>query len=165
VAQGGGFPLSGAFEPDPDNMTETESPMAGDDAEALFAALGRLARGGQISMRLDYKKLEQMDSPVGFEADSNVWVYGGIALALAALWFGGWQPAAAVAVLGIAVYLTLGRAYVRRRIQRRVENQALARLELWRRLWKFGGVTLVLPSGEDCAAPAGNWMALMRRIR
>lgn len=146
-------------------MTETASPIAGDDAETMFAALGRLARAGQISMRLDYKKLGQMDSPVGSEADGNVWAYGGVALALAALWFAGWQAAAALAVLGIAAYLTLGRAYIHRRIRRRVENQALAQLELWRKLWRFGGVTLVLPSGEDCAAPAGNWMALIRRIR
>jgi hypothetical protein len=157
--------LSGAFVPDPDIMTETESPIASDDAGVLFAALGRLACAGQISMRLDYKKLEQLDSPVGSEADGNIWVYGGIALAIAAWWFGGWQAAAVVAALGIAIYLTLGRAYIRRRIQRRVENQALTQLELWRRLWKFGGVTLVSPGGQDCAAPAGNWMALIRRIQ
>ncbi len=157
--------MSGAFAPDPKIMAETESPIAGDDAGTLFAALGRLARAGQISMRLDYKKLGQMDSPVGSEADGNVWAYGGVALALGVLWFAGWQAAAAVAVVGLAAYLTLGRAYIHRRIQRRVEDQALAQLELWRKLWRFGGVTLVLPSGEDCAAPAGNWMALIRRIR
>ncbi len=96
-------------------MAETESPtaspIAGDDAEALFAALGRLSRAGQISMRFDYKKLEQMDSPVGSEADGNIWAYGGIALALASWWFAGWQAASAVAVIGIAAYMTLGRAY------------------------------------------------------
>ena len=44
--------------------------------------------------------------------------------------------------------MTLGRAYIRRRIRHRVENQALVRLELWRKLWRFGGVTLVVP-GES----------------
>jgi hypothetical protein len=165
VAQDGRFPLSGASAPEPDITAETESSIAGDDAEALFAALGRLTRAGKISMRFDYKRLEQMDSPVGSEADGNIWAYGGIALALAVWWFAGWQAAAAVAVVGIAAYMTLGRAYIRRRIRHRVENQALVRLELWRKLWRFGGVTLVVPGGEDCAAPAGNWMALMRRIR
>jgi len=146
-------------------MAETESPVAGDDAEALFAALGRLARAGQISLRFDYKRLGHMDSPVGSEADGNLWAYGGVALALVALALAGWQAAVAIAAVGIAAYLTLGRAYIHRRIRHRVENQALASLELWRKLWRFGGVTLVLPGGEDCAAPAGNWMALVRRLR
>ncbi len=142
-----------------------EDEPSAETATDLFRALVRLPQSGQVALRYDFKRLQHIDSPVGAEADGNIWAYGGIALALAVWWLAGWQAASAVAVIGIAAYMTLGRAFIRRRIRHRVENQALVRLELWRKLWRFGGVTLVTPGGEDCAAPAGNWMALMRRIR
>ncbi|MBV9522277.1 MAG: hypothetical protein JO010_05765, partial [Alphaproteobacteria bacterium] len=66
-----------------------------------------------------------------------------------------------------------GRAYVRRRVAMRVHERALQDSDLWRRLWRFGGVRLV-PRGADdpaakqriepCAAPEGNWMALVRTL-
>ncbi len=145
-------------------MIESETAAAVDEVEVLFATLGRAIRTGQISLRFNYKKLAEMDSPVGSEADGNIWAYGGIALALGVLWFAGWQAAAAFAVLGIAAYLTLGRAYIHRRIRRRVEDKALAQLELWRKLWRFGGVALAPTGGNECAAPQGNWMALIRTL-
>ncbi|MBU6508401.1 MAG: hypothetical protein KGQ82_12980 [Alphaproteobacteria bacterium] len=133
-------------------------------AEKLFSALHRLCTDGKLLLRLDYKKLTHLDSPVGSEADGNIWAYGGLALVVAAWWFGGWQVAVGVAIAGVLIYFTLGRWYMHRRIRRRVEDKALADLALWRKLWKFGGVTLVSDTGEKCAAPHGNWMALVRNL-
>lgn len=133
-------------------------------AEKLFSTLNRLRTDGKISLRLDYKKLTHLDSPVGSEADGNIWAYGGLALAIAAWWFRGWQAAVGVAVAGVLIYVTLGRWYMHRRIRRRVEDKALADLVQWRRLWKFGGVALVPGAGEACTAPQGNWMALVRNL-
>ena len=133
-------------------------------AENLFSALNRLCAGGKITLRLDYKKLTHLDSPVGSEADGNIWAYGGLAVAIAAWWFRGWQVAVGVAVVGLLIYFTLGRWYMHRRIRRCVEDKALADLTQWRRLWKFGGVALVPSAGAECAAPQGNWMALVRSL-
>lgn len=133
-----------------------------DTAEKLFAALNLLRADGKIALRFDYKKLTHIDSPVGSEADGNIWACGGLALAIATWWFRGWQAAVAVAVAGVLIYFTFGRWYMHRRIRRRVEDKALADLTQWRRLWKFGGVALVPDTGEECAAPQGNWMALAR---
>jgi len=133
-------------------------------AEKLFTALNRLRTDGKISLRFNYKKLTHIDSPVGSEADGNIWAYGGLALAIAAWWFRGWQVAVGVAVAGVLIYFTLGRWYMHRRIRRRVEDKALADLTQWRRLWKFGGVALVPSAGDECAAPQGNWMALVRTL-
>lgn len=133
-------------------------------AEKLFAALNRLRTDGKIALRLDYKKLMHLDSPAGSEADGNIWAYGGLVLAIAAWWFRGWQVAVGVAVGGVLIYFTLGRWYMHRRIRRRVEDKVLADLTQWRRLWKFGGVALVPNTGEECAAPQGNWMALVRNL-
>jgi|SRR5215469_1808693 len=133
-------------------------------AEKLFSALHRLRAGGKIVLRLDYKKLTHLDSPVGSEADGNIWAYGGLTLVVAAWWFRGWQVAAGVAVAGVLIYFTLGRWYMHRRIRHRIENKALIDLALWRKLWKFGGVALVANAGDECAAPQGNWMALVRTL-
>ena len=133
-------------------------------AEQLFTALRRLHADGTLALRLDYKKLSQMDSPVGSEADGNIWAYGGLALTIAAWWFRGWLVAVGVAVIGVLAYFTLGRLYMHRRIRRRVEDKALLEFALWRQLWKFGGVALTASAGEDCAAPQGNWMALVRSL-
>ena len=133
-------------------------------AEQLFSVLQRLCADGKLSLRLDYKKLSHLDSPVGSEADGNIWAYGGLALTVAAWWFRGWQVAAGIAVAGVIAYFTLGRLYMHRRIRRRVEDKALVELALWRRLWKFGGVALVPSVGDECAAPQGNWMAVVRNL-
>jgi hypothetical protein len=60
--------------------------------------------------------------------------------------------------------LTAGRSDVRRRLIRRMHERALGDGEAWRRLWRFGGVTLVEQGAERCAAPHGNWTALVRRL-
>lgn len=133
-------------------------------AEQLFTALRRLRADGKLTLRLDYKKLSQMDSPVGSEADGNLWAYGGLALTAAAWWFGGWQIAVGVAVAGILAYFTLGRMYMHRRIRHRIEDKALVEFALWRQLWKYGGLVLMASAGEECAAPQGNWMALVRKL-
>lgn len=146
-------------------MSLAEGVASSDEtAEKLFSTLNRLRTDGKISLRLDYKKLTHLDSPVGSEADGNIWAYGGLALAIAAWWFRGWQAAVGVAVAGVLIYVTLGRWYMHRRIRHRVEDKALADLVQWRRLWKFGGVALVPGTGEACTAPQGNWMALVRNL-
>ncbi len=146
------------------SATDTAAGTTEETADQLFAALHRLRAGGRVTLRLDYKKLSHLDSPVGSEADGNIWAYGGLALTVAAWWFGGWRVAAGVAVAGVIAYFTLGKLYMHRRIRRRVEDKALVDLALWRKLWRFGGVTLVASAGEECAAPQGNWMALVRSL-
>jgi hypothetical protein len=110
-----------------------------------------------------------MDSPVAVEADSNIWVYGSIVVCAIIFWQGGIFPGIAAIAVSLALYFTVARRYVHRRLIRRVHERALGDSEIWRRLWRFGGVTLVTDGGsgdEDgrCAAPHGNWMALVRRL-
>jgi len=135
-------------------------------AVELFRALRRLVTEGRVSLRCDFKRLQHMDCPVALEADSNIWAYAVLAAAIIALWRGGWWAALAVGAAGAALYFTVGLAYVRRRIRRRIDERALASLDVWQRLWRFGGVALVpAGGGETCAAPQGNWMALVRSTR
>lgn len=133
-------------------------------ADELLRALAGLVGTGKVTVRLDFGRLNHMDSPVGVEADSNIWAYGVLAVTILAWWRGGWEIGLAVAVIGTIAYYTVGRAYVRRRLERRVTAAALGDLDTWRKLWRFGGVTLVPQGGEPCVAPDGNWMALVRSM-
>jgi hypothetical protein len=128
----------------------------------LMRMLRGLVAGGALRLELDFKRLDHMDCPVAVEADSNVWIYAGVALCCAAFWLGGlWIGGGAVAAC-LVLYLTVGRGYVHRRLRRRIDERALNDSETWRRLWRFGGVALVAADGTRCVAPGDNWMALVR---
>jgi hypothetical protein len=130
----------------------------------LLRTLRGLIADGAVRLELDLARLDHIDSPVAVEADSNIWIYGGVLASGIVFWRAGLWPGIATVAAGLTLYVTAGRAYVRRRLRRRVEERALAESELWRRLWRFGGVALVeRASGSRCAAPDGNWMALVRR--
>lgn len=135
-------------------------------AVELFRELGRLHAEGKIALDYDFKRLHHMDCPVASEADSNLWAYALLAAALVGWWRGGWKVALAVGVVGAVAYYTIGQTYVRRRIRRRVTDKALGSLDLWQKLWRFGGIELVAQNGgEKCNAPGGSWMALVRGMR
>lgn len=138
-----------------------------ESAEAMLAALRRLDGEGRLEIRIDPRQLAHIDSPVASEADGNIWVYGGLALAATLFLWRGLIPGLAGLGLGVAVYFTLGRAYMHRRIERRVREKALVSLETWRKLWRFRGLTLAAkdrPGLADCASPDGNWMAFVRAL-
>jgi hypothetical protein len=136
--------------------------------DELFRELRALLARGKLRLELDLARLDHIDSPVAVEADSNIWVYGAIAVCAAAFWQGGTYPGIAAIAISLALYFTVARRYVRRRLVRRVHERALGDGEIWRRLWRFGGIALVAASAggaEDrCVAPQGNWMALVRRL-
>jgi hypothetical protein len=118
-------------------------------------------------LRIDPRPLSHIDSPVASEADGNIWIYGTVAVARALLLRRGAVPALAAATAGLVLYLSLGRAYVRRCIERRVREEALASGETSRWLWRFPGLPLAAPGrpgGADCASPGGNWMEFVRTL-
>jgi hypothetical protein len=137
-------------------------------ADALFRELRALLARGRLRLELDLARLDHMDSPVAVEADSNIWVYGAIAVCAVVFWQLGTYPGLAAIAVSLALYFTVARRYVRRRLVRRVHDRALGDGEIWGRLWRFGGVTLVEEGNGDadgrCIAPQGNWMALVRRL-
>ena len=139
----------------------------GESAGELLAALRHGVAEGRVELRVEPKRLNHIDSPVAFEADGNIWAYA--ALFIAAVLWGRWGmvPGVAALALGVAVYLTLGRAYMYRRIERRVRGAALDDLDKWRKLWRFSGLTLTAKERGDlapCASPDGNWMAFARAL-
>jgi hypothetical protein len=153
--------------PAPAPATSAPQPPPQTAAE-LLARLRRLHTDGRIAIDIDVKRLMHMDSPVGFEAESNQWVYGLLALT-AALWYVfGYKIGLATAAVSLSLYLSLGKIYLRRRIARRVRGRALDDEAQWRKLWDFGGVTLretkTGGDGARCIAPGDNWMEFVRRL-
>jgi tetratricopeptide (TPR) repeat protein len=129
--------------------------------------LHELVAAGRVGIEIDLALLDSMDSPVVMQSDMAKWFVLLIALAAAGFWLGGLWVGLGVTACGVALYQALGRPHQRRRLTARVRDVALAEDGLWRRLWRFGGVTLVsldpaLPG--SCAAPEGDWIGFTRSL-
>jgi hypothetical protein len=139
----------------------------GESAGQLLVALRRGVAQGRVELQVEPQRLNHIDSPVTVEADGNIWAYAAVFIAAVLWWRWGMEAGLAALALGVAVYLTFGRAYVHRRIEQRVRRAALDDLEKWRKLWRFSGLTLVAKDRRDlppCASPDGNWMAFARAL-
>ena len=148
------------------NPAEARS-TTGESAGDLLVALRRRVADGTVELRVEPKRLNHIDNPFAVEADGNIWAYAALFIAALLWWRWGMAVGLAALGLGILVYLTFGRTYVHRRIERRVRRDALDELEKWRRLWRFSGLTLVAKDRQDlapCASPDGNWMAFTRAL-
>ncbi|HET7594627.1 MAG TPA: hypothetical protein VFK49_04185 [Stellaceae bacterium] len=154
------------FIPDMDAVVAARS-TSGESAAELLAALRRGVAEGKVELNVEPKRLNHIDSPVAFEADGNIWAYAALFIAALLWWRWGMASGLAALALGVVVYLTLGRSYMYRRIERRVRGAALDDLEKWRKLWRFAGLTLTAKERRDlapCASPDGNWMAFTRAV-
>ena len=143
-------------------------PEAAETAEELFQRLRQLCADGRVAIELDNKRLMHIDSPVSFEAWGNQLVYPLLLLTCALWWWLGWKVGAGTAVASVLIYLTIGKAFLYRRIERRVREQVLEDVVRWRKLWSFGGVSLRRVGEGDgdgtCASPRDNWMEFVRRL-
>jgi hypothetical protein len=130
----------------------------------LLADLRTMIDAGAVRIELEAGKLDHMDSPVSVQSDSTRWFAGLFVACGAAFWFGGWLGGAAAVVASLALWFVWGRPWTHRRINARVRETALKDAQIWRGLWRFGGVRLV--AGEvTCAAPNDNWMQFVRDRR
>ena len=146
-------------------MSQTEEVTAApvESEREMLTRLDQLVQAGTLRLTVDRSKLSHMDFPLGLEADGNIWVYGMMA-ATAVIWWrlGSWAGLAA-AIVSFLAYQTLGKAYVARRLDRRIRDKALKDVDSWRALWRFGGVILTpATGGPPCQGPAGSWIGLVR---
>lgn len=130
-----------------------------DDVEYLKMLRDAISAGA-ITVSLDLKKLEHIDSPISLQADSNRWIYGMIAAIGTAAWFGGLWWAIGAAAVAAGGWLAIGRPWHRRRMERRFYNLALQNTDVWKKLWRLRGIVLSdMTSGAQTASPEGNWRA------
>lgn len=134
-----------------DQRTDTE----------LLAALRAMIERGDVRLELDASKLDHMDSPVSVQADSTRWFAALFVACGAAFWFGGWIGGAVAFAASIALWFVWVRPGTHRRIRARVRTVAMDDTQVWRKLWRFGGVRLIA-ANASCAAPNDNWMQFVR---
>jgi hypothetical protein len=144
-----------------DTQVTVEAPP--ESERELLAKLEKLVRSGKLVLTVDRSKLSHLDFPLSSEVDGNLWVYT-MAAASAAIWWktGLWAGLAAAAA-SLILYQTLGKAYIARRLDRRIRERGLRETDTWRALWRFGGVILTpAEGGPPCQGPEGSWFALAR---
>ncbi|MGB8840602.1 MAG: hypothetical protein WCC64_05995 [Aliidongia sp.] len=131
----------------------------------LLAKLKQMVEGGQLHLTVDRSKLSHLDFPLSSEADGNLWVYSLTPLCALILWRVGLWPGLAASAISIALYQTLGKTYIARRLDRRIRERGLSETDTWRALWRFGGVILTpADGGPPCQGPEGSWFALARGV-
>ncbi|MCH9053262.1 MAG: hypothetical protein IIA72_19755 [Proteobacteria bacterium] len=134
----------------------------------LLEMLRAAAADGRVTIGLDLRKLDDVDSPISIQAESTRWIYGLMAVAILVWWLGGAYAGIGAIAAGALIYATVARRQVERNIRRRFHDRAISDIGTWRKLWRLEGITLSLDSGsfnsgsldsggEACASPDGNW--------
>ena len=146
-------------------MSEIEAPAEApaETERELLAKLEAMVQSGKLILTVDRSKLSSLDFPLSSEVDGNLWVYG-MAVVSALIWWrvGMWFGIAA-GVASLVLYQTLGKAYIARRLDKRIRERGLKEMDTWRALWRFGGVILTpAGGGAPCQGPQGSWFALAR---
>lgn len=124
----------------------------------LLEMLRSAEADGRVTIGLDPRKLDDVDSPISIQAESTRWIYGLMAAALFVWWLGGASAGIGAIAAGALIYATIGRRQVERNIRRRFYGHGIRDIGTWRKLWRLEGITLSFDSGgEACASPDGNW--------
>jgi hypothetical protein len=144
---------------DPEIASETPPESERD----LLAKLNQMVESGRLHLAVDRSKLSHLDFPMSSEADGNLWVYSLAPLSALIGWYFGLWAGLGAGAIAIALYQTLGKTYIARRLERRIRERGLKETDTWRALWRFGGVILTpADGGPPCQGPEGSWFALVR---
>lgn len=123
-------------------------------------------RDGVVKIAIDRKQILHPHCPVAGDSIETLPVYLG-ALVIAGLLFYDYNIAGAVFVAMILLHVLFGRRWLDRRIHKYVTRKITASLELWDKLWKFGGVTLTAPTvlpEVTCKSPDQKWRSFIERL-
>jgi predicted O-linked N-acetylglucosamine transferase (SPINDLY family) len=147
--------------------SETKPYSFASDDEYL-SKLRHLVESGAVRIDMDTGRLKAMDSPVGYEADTERWAMAMVAVVGTVWWFVDTTAAGAAAVLSVLAYTFVGRRQIGAAIKRRIHDKALVDIQTWRALWRFGGITLVaqtpaFPAAAVCAAPDDSWIRFVEQ--
>ena len=129
--------------------------------ERIVAAEGARA----VEVGIDLRRLNEPGSPVFNRAENSAPFFVAMAAVFAALYFGGWVWALAVAGTALILMATGLQYLLMVRLRRRALVYALSDPEGWQRLWDLGGLTLRLPGRDDTLidSPDGDWTGFAAR--
>jgi hypothetical protein len=138
-----------------------------DEDRKLLAKLREACAAGRVRLEIDADHLAHIHSPIARDTDVNLLLYPAIGLVAAVWWLVGWMLGVGVATICVAFYFMVGRRWRHARLRQRIEDRALTNLELWRRLWRWGGVSLERsgPHGSIvCRAPEQKWHSFVGEL-
>jgi hypothetical protein len=149
-----------------DPLAMLKRPQRVDEATEQLRQLKKLVAAGTVSLKIDQKRLTHMDSPVACDPDSTRWLYGLAVISALVWWRGGTTYGLVAIAVSAVIYATVARTFVKRRLERRVQEIALSDPTIWRKLWRFGGVALVAKDrgpAAPCTAPKDNWVTFVQQ--
>ncbi len=129
----------------------------------LLEMLRAAAADGRVTIGLDPRKLDDVDSPISIQAESTRWIYGLMAAAIGVWWLGGAYAGIGAIAAGALIYATIARRQVEQNIRRRFHRRGIGDIVTWRKLWRLEGITLAcnlragVKGAPVCSSPDGNW--------
>ena len=129
--------------------------------ERIVAAEGAQA----VEVGIDLRRLNEPDSPVFNRAENSAPFFVAMGSVFAALYFGGWIWALAVAGTALILMATGLQYVLMLRLRRRALAYALSDPERWQKLWDMGGLTLRMPGRDDTGiqSPEDDWTRFAAR--
>lgn len=133
--------------------------------DALLILLDRAITQGLVILTLDRRKLSSADFPLSLESESNIWVYPLLVLIGIVAYYTGLYGGLAAFIAAFFLFQRVARPWIARRIETRIRARALKEIEIWRKLWRFGGVILTrADTGQTVQGPDGHWTVLIRTL-
>ncbi len=135
------------------------------DDRALFNRLVAAYRRGEVAIDIDAASLGHPHCPLSARVYSTRAFY--IIVAVVGLSFAafGYEVAIGVAVGSLLLYWIVGRRLVHRKMRAFACAQITGNFELWRNMWRFGGITLSRSTANgpvNCRAPDESWRSFAR---
>ena len=141
------------------------------DDRALFNRLVVAYRRGEVAIDIDAAALGHPHCPLSAKVYSTRAFYAIVAVVGLSFAVFGYEVRRAVGATGVkrSLVFYLDRALGRRLVHRKMRAFACAQItgnvELWRKMWRFGAITLSRVTADGplhCRAPEESWRAFSR---
>ncbi len=135
------------------------------DDRALFNRLVVAYRRGEVAIDVDAAVLGHPHCPLSARVYSTRSFYTIVAVVGLSFAVFGYEVAIGTAVGSLLLYWIVGRRLVHRKMRAFACAQITGNFELWRKMWRFGGITLSRESADGpvhCRAPDESWRSFAR---
>lgn len=145
-------------------MTET-----GED-QSLFERIWYANRDNRVLIGIDLRHFNRPGSPTYSRFDNALPAIAAVCCTATAWLLGGWIWGLAILASSVILILTTANVWVMHRLRQRTLALALASVQGWLGVWRYGGISLrALSDGGkgvapgEIAAPEGDWRAFARK--
>ncbi len=135
------------------------------DDRALYNHIVVAYRRGEVAIDIDAASLGHPHCPLSAKVYSTRAFYAIVAVVGLSFAVFGYEGAIGAAVGSLLFYWIVGRRLVHRKMRAFACAQITGNFELWRKMWRFGAITLsrVTANGlARCRAPEESWRAFAR---